>query len=408
MYNSIPLPSCFENFHCKSFVFNEKEQSYTLIVQSMRPPKEVSCPKCNQAVHIHEHTSVTLKDMPPDFGTLQKIQVHIHRYRCTQCAHRFTEPIPFKQVGSRITLRAANWIKGFLKHRMSIKDICRITGIHWDTVSKIHKQSMDEEIKKRTKQLQDSGYRPKYLAVDEFAIHKGHTYATCVMDLEEGDILWVGSGRAMKDFRKFFEEIPSDYLSSVQAIAMDMNASYNRLVEEYLPHVAIIYDRYHMQAQYGKEVLGSIRLEEARKHQAQVQVRMQQMKQSQSKEEKKVCKIQRKEEQKKYTTLKKSRWTLLASRERLSASKRMQLHHILKEHRNIAICYALKEEMRQLFELRDVQEAARGWRESMVYGSKREWNSSVREVCRLKGKASFGAYFSCPSSNQYRKIRRIQ
>ena len=33
---------------------------------------------------------------------------------------------------------------------------------------------------------------------------------------------------------------------------MDMNASYNRLVEEYLPHAAIVYDRYHMQAQYGK------------------------------------------------------------------------------------------------------------------------------------------------------------
>lgn len=28
----------------------------------------------------------------------------------------------------------------------------------------------------------------------------------------------------------------------------------------------IVYDRYHMQAQFGKEVLGVVRLEEARKH----------------------------------------------------------------------------------------------------------------------------------------------
>ena len=56
-------------------------------------------------------------------------------------------------------------------------------------------------------------------------------------------------------------------LSNVKAFAMDMNASFNRLVEEYMPKTEIVYDRYHMQAQYGKNVLGSVRLEEARKHQ---------------------------------------------------------------------------------------------------------------------------------------------
>lgn len=30
-----------------------------------------------------------------------------------------------------------------------------------------------------------------------------------------------------------------------------MNVAYNQLVEQYLPHVDIIYDRYHMQADYG-------------------------------------------------------------------------------------------------------------------------------------------------------------
>ena len=35
---------------------------------------------------------------------------------------------------------------------------------------------------------------------------------------------------------------------------MDMNASYNRLVEENMPHADIVYDRYHMQAQFGKDV----------------------------------------------------------------------------------------------------------------------------------------------------------
>ena len=109
-------------------------------------------------------------------------------------------------------------------------------------------------------------YKPRFLAVDEFAIHKGHTYATTVMDLESGFVLWVGKGRSIADFQKFFEEVPSEQLSDVQAVAIDMNASYNTLVRRYLPMADIVYDRYHMQAQNGRDVLGVVRLEEARKH----------------------------------------------------------------------------------------------------------------------------------------------
>ena len=81
--------------------------------------------------------------------------------------------------------------------------------------------------------LREEGYKPRILAVDEFAIHQGHSYATCVMDLEQGDILWVGKGRAMKNFEKFFEDVPSDSLSAVIAVAMAMNASYNKLVTKH-------------------------------------------------------------------------------------------------------------------------------------------------------------------------------
>lgn len=104
--------------------------------------------------------------------------------------------------------------------------------------------------------LREEGYKPRILAVDEFAIHKGHSYATCVMDLEQGDILWVGKGGAMKN-----EDMLSDSLSAVIAVAMDMNASYNKLVTKHLSKVQIVYDRFHMQSQFGRDVLGVVRLD---------------------------------------------------------------------------------------------------------------------------------------------------
>ena len=60
---------------------------------------------------------------------------------------------------------------------------------------------MDEFLKKRKEELLRSGYKPAYLAVDEFAIDKGRSYTSCVMDLETGEILWVGKCRGIDDFR---------------------------------------------------------------------------------------------------------------------------------------------------------------------------------------------------------------
>lgn len=71
--------------------------------------------------------------------------------------------------------------------------------------------------------------------------------------------------RAMKNFEKFFEDMPSDSLSAVIAVAMDMNASYNKLVTKHLPKAQIVYDRFHMQSQIGRVVLSVVRLDEARR-----------------------------------------------------------------------------------------------------------------------------------------------
>ena len=171
--------------------------------------------------------------------------------------------------GTRITYRAAKWVQELLRWYLPISAVHEITGFHWDTIRKVHESVMQEALDWRRKELQDKDYRPKYLAIDEFAIHKGHRYATCVMDLVEGDVIWVGRGRSKADFARFFDEVELDYLAEVKAIAMDMNASYNILVEQYLPHAEIVYDRYHMQAQYGKDVLGVVRLHEARNHRQQ-------------------------------------------------------------------------------------------------------------------------------------------
>lgn len=338
----------------------EKDKT-VMFFESNRSTKSVRCPNCGGSVYIYENGQVKLKDIPLWRGTSHTCNFFIHRYKCNCCQETFTEEIPFKYPGTRITYRAANWIKGFLQQKMSIKAIQELTGIHWDTIRKVQREIMDEAIWKRENELKKEDYKPRILAVDEFAIHKGHSYATCVMDLEQGDILWVGKGRAMKDFEKFFEDIPSDSLSAVIAVAMDMNASYNKLVTKHLPKAQIVYDRFHMQSQFGRDVLGVVRLDEARKHKAKAKEILADIPDDTDKETLKSLKQEAKAEKQEYSQLKKLRWSLLTNGKKLSERKTEHLQSILQDHHDLAVCYAMKEEMCRLYELKDYQQSLDGW-----------------------------------------------
>jgi transposase len=350
--------SC-QQFECDRLEINSDNSTLSFV--SRRSSSDEVCPHCGGRVHVYDSGRMLLKDMPLWHGLPLSLDVHHHRYRCLTCGRSFSEDVCMRYPGTRITYRAAKWVQELLRWHLPISAVHEITGFHWDTIRRIHESVMKEALDWRRKELQDKDYRPEYLAIDEFAIHKGHRYATCVMDLAEGDILWVGRGRSKTDFARFFEEIDPDYLSEVKAVAMDMNASYNILVERHLPHAEIVYDRYHMQAQFGKEVLGVVRLQEARAHRQQSEELLETSRHEESAEERRHLQAEARKEIHLYSTLKSSRWTLLSNSDNLSPEKAEGLKAILDSHSDLALCYAMKEEMCTLFELRDPDEARRRW-----------------------------------------------
>lgn len=91
-----------------------KKDKSVLFLESLRSTQTVRCPYCGGSVYIYENGQVKLKDIPIQRGTTHIWNFFIHRYQCNCCHETFTEEIPFKYPGTRITYRAANWIKGFL------------------------------------------------------------------------------------------------------------------------------------------------------------------------------------------------------------------------------------------------------------------------------------------------------
>ena len=361
-FNNTQIKITCQQYICTEFRFENNSTELWMDFKSQQDTKDVCCEYCgNNDVEIHDNYTTKLTDMPIWSGIRQFLTVTYHKYKCRHCNKVFNEDICFKDPDARVTTRAAVWAKDLLKHGICINSVSKLTGINWAALNTIHMRVMEDTLDNRKRYLKTIGYKPTYLAVDEFAIHKGHTYASCVMDLETGEVLWVGKGRGIEDFREFFLQTDLDYLSNVKAFAMDMNASYNRLVEEYLPNTKIVYDRYHMQAQFGKEVLGSVRLEEARKHKDKAETIRRAITSDTDIETKRLLKAQAKDESRLYSKIKNARWTVLANSNNLTDTKKEALEQILTEHNDLAVCYAMKEEMCDLFDISDPEIARIRW-----------------------------------------------
>ena len=135
------------------------------------------------------------------------------------------------------TRRLASYITDLLQF-MTIKDVAKNLGLHWDTVKEIEKKKLARKYKK----VDLRGVT--HIAIDEFAIKKGHVYQTVVMDLLQGRVIYVAKDREMSSLDNFWEMVDRAKVT-IEAVAMDMWPAYIGSVLV-CPWAAIVFDRFHI------------------------------------------------------------------------------------------------------------------------------------------------------------------
>lgn len=213
-------------------------------------PDKRFLPRCHccgcPSPRIHSREQREVRDL-----NLTSFRVLLH------CQRIVVEDLDIFAPCQRVTKRLALYIHELCK-MLTVKEVADHLGLNWKTVRRIDKHFLEAQYGK----IDTSGVR--ILAVDEIAIRKGHRYLTVVLDYERGRVVWIGKHRRAKTLTRFFNQMPKRDRKALEAIVMDMWDPYIKSVQQKVPHVKIVFDLFHVVAQFSR-VIDKVRRAEYRK-----------------------------------------------------------------------------------------------------------------------------------------------
>lgn len=274
--------------------------------------------KCSGCGHfvtgVHDWSEREIRDLPM-FDADTVLVVWRARVACPRCGPKL-EALEWLGSYARVTNRLAENVARLCKV-MPIKQVAEHYDLHWGTVKTIDKAYLERELGPV-----HLG-KARLLLMDEFALHKGHRYATVVTDADTRRVLWVGKGRSREDIRPFFELLGKKRCKQIQAVGMDMWPAFEAEVRRHCPNAEIVFDQFHVLANYGKEVIDRIRVDEANR----------------TKDDKAAREL-----------IKGSRWNLLGNWENLpNRETKIRLNELLEANQSLMTVYVLKDALKALW-----------------------------------------------------------
>lgn len=289
--------------------------------------KVMVCEQCGKRCQqVHETTERRVRDLPL---FEYRVVLHVPRRRvwCEHCGGPRLERLDWLGRYQRVTERFAKACEKLLQSA-SVQAVAAFYGLNWHTVKSIDKAGLQARV------ADPDWTRVRYLAMDEFALHKGHRYATVVVEPLSRQVLWIGAGRSRETARAFFEQLPAGVAEGIQAVAIDMTTAYELEIQAHCPQAEIVYDLFHVVAKYGREVIDRVRVDQANQLQHDRPARK---------------------------VLKSSRWLLLRNRQNLRPEQSIHLDELLEANQSLLCVYLLRDELKRLWFYRKPAWAQKAW-----------------------------------------------
>jgi transposase len=322
--HSLSLPF-WEGFRISSLEIAGSRLRLRLIAD---PGSPLICSNCGaRASVIHETVWRTVRDLPMA-GMAVFLSVAVNRLRCPGCCRCCTQHISWLDRHSRVSRRLAQFVAHW-SEKLPIAHVCELTGLHWGTVRPIHRLDLERWVAALPPP------QPTRLVMDEFALFKGHRYATVVLDADTRRVIWVCEGRSREAIRPFFAWLGPERCRRIRAVAMDMNTAFDLEVKHHCRRARVVYDLFHVIAKYGREVIDRVRVDEANRLRDDKAGRQ---------------------------YVKRARWLLLRNVDNVPSDQRPKLTELLTANQALMTVYVMKASLKELWTPTDPWRWRSAWR----------------------------------------------
>ena len=273
--------------------------------------QQLKCSQCFWPMGKMRENDRRVQDLP--LGTI-KVNLLFTAYqgRCSHCKHIETVTLPGLAPKAQATERLQRHVSHLCRYMPSDK-VPEFIAISHDTARRWDKMVL----MKTLPAPQLNGIRA--LLIDEKSIGKGHHYLTVVLNADTGETLFLGEGKRKATLDGFLSGLTLKQRATIQCVGIDRGGSYKASVKEHLPDADIVYDKFHIIANYN-EVIDKIRRREWR---------------------------QAEEEDKPF--IKGQRFNLFMNVENLTPKRKNSLHELLSMNEDLYQAYILKDMLKQLW-----------------------------------------------------------
>ncbi len=221
------------------------------------------CPVCGGKMHINGRNRGKKLRHINIGGAFSDLCFDHYQLACSCCSYSQMQTIPFKADNHLITKELHQYAWDLLAYgTYTLKQVSELTGLGQNTVKQIDKARLLAKYTIDGKELRQPEEYVDVLGIDEFKLHDGHKYATHIIDLRTGHILWISHGKKKQVVYDFIDHVGEDWMSHVQAVACDMNSDFEEAFVDRCPHIVPVFDHFHIVKNFNDKVISEVRKDE--------------------------------------------------------------------------------------------------------------------------------------------------